>query len=138
MYPGLNTIKASLFDAKGKTSSASTTTSPRSREDQFQTVLRNTLLWVVLVPLSPPPIGLVYAVLVDRTRYESLAKTLIFLPMAISLVGASIIWKFVYEYRPTRATSSRSACATRSSSGWAWSRSSSCSTNRGTPCSSSR
>ena len=38
--------------------------------------------------------------LVDRTRFESLAKTLIFLPMAISLVGASIIWKFVYEYRP--------------------------------------
>ena len=40
--------------------------------------------------------------LVDRTRYESLAKTLIFLPMSISLVGASIIWKFVYEYRPNQ------------------------------------
>ena len=73
-------------------------------EDQFQTVLRNTLLWVVLVPLLATAIGLVYAVLVDRTRYEPLAKTLIFLPMSISLVGASIIWKFVYEYRPNQGS----------------------------------
>ena len=55
---------------------------------------------MILVPLIATLIGLVYAVLVDRTRFESMAKTLIFLPMAISLVGASIIWKFVYEYRP--------------------------------------
>jgi alpha-glucoside transport system permease protein len=47
-------------------------------------------------------LGLVYAVLVDRTRFESAAKALIFLPMAISFVGASIIWKFVYEYRPNQ------------------------------------
>ena len=55
---------------------------------------------MVLVPLVATFIGLVYAVLVDRTRFETMAKTLIFLPMAISLVGASIIWQFVYEYRP--------------------------------------
>jgi alpha-glucoside transport system permease protein len=63
-------------------------------------VLRNTLLWVVITPILSTAIGLVYAVLVDRTRFEALAKALIFLPMAISLVGASIIWKFVYAYRP--------------------------------------
>ena len=45
-------------------------------------------------------LGLVYAYLVDRTRFEALAKALVFLPMAISMVGAAIIWKFVYEYRP--------------------------------------
>jgi alpha-glucoside transport system permease protein len=65
-------------------------------------VLRNTLLWVVITPILATAIGLVYAVLVDRTRFESLAKALIFLPMAISLVGASIIWKFVYAYRPNQ------------------------------------
>ena len=53
----------------------------------------------LLVPLLSPALGLVYAVLVDRTRFEKFAKTLIFLPMAISMVGASIIWKFVYEYK---------------------------------------
>jgi alpha-glucoside transport system permease protein len=63
-------------------------------------VLLNTLLWVLLVPLVTTGLGLVYAYLVDRTRFESLAKALVFLPMAISMVGASVIWKFVYEYRP--------------------------------------
>ena len=69
-------------------------------QDLFLTVLRNTFLWVLLVPLLSTALGLVYAVLVDRTRFEKFAKTLIFLPMAISMVGASIIWKFVYEYKP--------------------------------------
>ena len=58
-----------------------------------------TAAWVVLVPIVSTGIGLVYAVLVDRSRFEKFAKALIFLPMAISLVGASIIWKFVYDYR---------------------------------------
>lgn len=60
-------------------------------------VLENTALWVVATPIVATVIGLVYAVLVDRSRFEKLAKALIFLPMAISLVGASIIWKFVYD-----------------------------------------
>lgn len=63
------------------------------------TVLRNTLIWVLLVPLLVTSVGLIYAVLVDRTRFESLAKSLVFLPMAISFVGAGIIWRFVYAYR---------------------------------------
>ncbi|WP_433551269.1 carbohydrate ABC transporter permease [Micromonospora zamorensis] len=62
-------------------------------------VLINTLVWVVLVPLVATSFGLLYAVLVDKARFESVAKSLIFLPMAISFVGASIIWKFVYAYR---------------------------------------
>jgi alpha-glucoside transport system permease protein len=55
---------------------------------------------VILTPFLSTLIGLVYAVLVDRSRVEAAAKAVIFLPMAISLVGASIIWKFMYEYRP--------------------------------------
>ena len=66
-------------------------------------VLRNTVLWVVITPFLATSIGLVYAILVDKARFEKLAKSLIFLPMAISFVGASIIWKFVYEYRPNEA-----------------------------------
>ena len=45
-------------------------------------------------------LGLIIAVLVDRVRYEPVAKALIFLPMAISFVGASVIWRFVYAYQP--------------------------------------
>ncbi|WP_166851293.1 carbohydrate ABC transporter permease [Isoptericola sp. BMS4] len=66
----------------------------------FQKVLVVTAAWVILAPLLSTVIGLVYAVLVDRTRFERLAKTLVFVPMAISMVGASIIWGFVYEFRP--------------------------------------
>ncbi|MEG3613571.1 sugar ABC transporter permease [Isoptericola haloaureus] len=67
---------------------------------QFQKVLVVTAAWVILAPLVSTFVGLVYAVLVDRARFEKIAKTLIFIPMAISMVGASIIWGFVYEFRP--------------------------------------
>jgi alpha-glucoside transport system permease protein len=59
----------------------------------------NTVLWVFLVPIFATLFGLVYASLVDRTRYEAAAKALVFLPMAISMVAASVIWQYVY-YAP--------------------------------------
>ncbi|MEU5946388.1 sugar ABC transporter permease [Micromonospora sp. NPDC047465] len=68
-------------------------------EDSIVRVLLNTLVWVLLVPLVATAFGLIYAVMVDKARFEAVAKSLIFLPMAISFVGASIIWKFVYAYR---------------------------------------
>ncbi len=61
---------------------------------------RNNLLWLILVPTFSTGLGLIIAVLADRVRWESLAKALIFLPMAISFVGASVIWRFIYFYRP--------------------------------------
>ncbi|MEL7353368.1 MAG: sugar ABC transporter permease [Cyanobacteria bacterium P01_A01_bin.116] len=61
---------------------------------------RNNILWLVLVTGISVGLGLIFAVLVDRVRYESLAKSLIFLPMAISFVGASVVWRFMYAYRP--------------------------------------
>ncbi|GLB68072.1 carbohydrate ABC transporter permease [Arthrobacter mangrovi] len=61
--------------------------------------LRNTLLWVVLVPLLSTAVGLAYAVFIDRARGEKALKALVFMPMAISMVGAGVIWRFVYAYR---------------------------------------
>lgn len=61
-------------------------------------VLLNTLLWIMFTPTLTTFIGLMLAVLLDRMKRESIAKSLIFMPMAISFVGASIIWKFVYSY----------------------------------------
>lgn len=66
-----------------------------------QTVLINTAVWVLLTPFVATAVGLVYAILIDGSRFESAYKALVFLPMAISLVGASIIWQFVYDYRGT-------------------------------------
>lgn len=61
-------------------------------------VFLNTALWVILVPLFATGLGLLYAVLIDRARGEAIAKALIFMPMAISMVGATLIWKFVYDF----------------------------------------
>ncbi|GGO66889.1 alpha-glucoside transport system permease protein AglF [Microbacterium nanhaiense] len=97
IYPAIRTMWMSLMD---------------KRSDEFVGLdnyaylfndglqaLGNSLLWVVLVPLGSTVIGLVYSVLIDKSRFEKVAKSLLFLPMAISFVGAGIIWKFVYEYR---------------------------------------
>src|SRR6478609_10641020 len=100
VFPGVRTIYASFFNRNGSEFVGWDNYVTAFTTDQFQIVLRNTAIWVITVPIVATFIGLVYAVLVDRTRFEKLAKTLIFLPMAISMVGASIIWKFVYEFKP--------------------------------------
>src|SRR6266699_133510 len=74
-------------------------------------VLRNNALWLVLATVLTVGLGLIVAVLVDRVKIESVIKSTLFIPMAISFVGASIIWRFVYDFAPARP---RSACSTRS------------------------
>lgn len=68
----------------------------------FQQSMINTLLWIAIVPAMCVVIGLTIAVLADRLapRGEKITKSIIFLPMAISMVGASTIWRFVYAWRP--------------------------------------
>jgi alpha-glucoside transport system permease protein len=100
VYPGLRTIYQSFFDAAGNAFIGIDNYKTIFTDQDQLTVLRNTVIWVVLVPLFATGIGMLYAILVDRSRFESFAKALIFLPMAISFVAASVIWKFVYEYRP--------------------------------------
>lgn len=60
---------------------------------------RNNLLWMIFGTGLSVGIGLVVAVLADRTRYEKIYKAIIFMPMAISFVGAGVIWKFMYTYK---------------------------------------
>ncbi len=71
----------------------------------YQQALFNTLLWMIIVPTVSVAVGLVVAVLADRLnpRGEKLSKSLIFMPMAISMVGASAIWKLIYDARPAGA-----------------------------------
>ncbi len=59
----------------------------------------NNLWWVVVVTLFSTSLGLLIAVLADDVKFEKVAKSMIFMPMAISLVGASVIWRFVYVAR---------------------------------------
>ncbi len=99
VYPALNTVRASFYNFDGSEFIGTENYTTAITEPEFQQVLLNTIAWTLFVPVISTLIGLIYAVLVDRTRVEKFAKTLMFMPMAISMVGASIIWKFMYEYR---------------------------------------
>lgn len=66
----------------------------------LRSVIWNNLFWVVLVTGVSTAVGLGIAVLADRAAGESVAKSIIFMPMAISFVGASVIWRFVYAFTP--------------------------------------
>jgi alpha-glucoside transport system permease protein len=101
LYPGLRTIYESFRDAASNDFVGLENYRTIFTNGDQLIVLRNTAIWVVVTPVAATLIGLVYAVLIDKSRFEKIAKSLIFLPMAISLVGASIIWKFVYDYRAT-------------------------------------
>ncbi|GAA1060764.1 carbohydrate ABC transporter permease [Agromyces bracchium] len=61
--------------------------------------LINTIIWVLIVPTISTAVGLAYAVFIDKSRGEKYYKVILFMPIAISFVGAGIIWRFVYEYR---------------------------------------
>ncbi len=69
-------------------------------ERLLQEAIRNNLMWIVFGSTLSVAFGLLVAVLADRSKFERAAKSLIFLPMAISFVGASVIWNFMYEVRP--------------------------------------
>lgn len=103
VYPAVVTIKNALNGPDGTQYVGLHNFVTVFTSSEELTVLRNTALWVIVSPLFATGVGLLYAALVERSRFESAAKAMIFLPMAISFVGASIIWKFVYEYRPDQA-----------------------------------
>jgi alpha-glucoside transport system permease protein len=67
-------------------------------------LLRNNVLWLIFAVIFTVFLGLIIAVLVDRVRIESIIKSTIFIPMAISMVAASVIWQFVYAYEPPGQT----------------------------------
>jgi alpha-glucoside transport system permease protein len=101
LYPAIATIKQSFYNRSGDEWVGMENYTTIFTDDALIKVLINTALWVIVVPVAATLIGLVYAVLVDRAKFEKFAKALIFLPVAISLVGASIIWRFVYDYKET-------------------------------------
>ncbi|PPB80086.1 alpha-glucoside transport system permease protein [Albidovulum inexpectatum] len=69
-------------------------------EPKFWESMRNNMLWLIVVPALSTAFGLIVAQLTDRIWWGNIAKSLIFMPMAISFVGASVIWKLVYDARP--------------------------------------
>ena len=102
VFPAVRTIWISFFDRTSREFVGLANYAFIITDAEMLIVLRNTLLWVVLVPLFSVVLGLLIAVLIDRIGrvMERTVKALIFLPMAISFVGASVIWRFVYYFQP--------------------------------------
>jgi len=101
IYPVINTIILSFKDNIGQDFVGLDNFKFVFTDPSMLRSIRNTLLWIVLVPLCAVSIGLIFATLADRLRRgEAIAKSLIFLPMAISFVGAAVTWRLVYGFRP--------------------------------------
>lgn len=99
VYPVLNSIVLSLHDAGGERFVGLANWAWLLGDPTFHESMRNNLLWLIVVPAGATFFGLIAAALTDRLAWGNLAKSLIFMPMAISFVGASVIWRFVYDYR---------------------------------------
>jgi alpha-glucoside transport system permease protein len=96
VIPTIVTIAASLTEDGGAIANWSAVLG----SPEMWLAIRNNLIWLVVGTGGSVAIGLLVATLVDRVKREALAKTFIFLPLAISMVGASVIWKFVYAWAP--------------------------------------
>ena len=99
VYPVFNSIWRSLHDAAGQNWVGLDNFRWLVGDPKFRESIFNNLLWLLVVPALSTLFGLLAAQVTDRIRWGNLAKSLIFMPMAISFVGAGVIWKFIYDYR---------------------------------------
>ncbi len=103
VYPSIKTIYISFFDYNSEKFIGLKNYFYCFTNETMLISFRNNALWIAFfVPLTVF-LGLIIAILLDKVKYESIVKSLIFMPMAISFVGAGVIWKFVYAYRPISA-----------------------------------
>lgn len=100
VYPMLSTIVTSLLGATGERFVGLANYAYVFSNDATVSAMRNNLLWLVFFTGGGVLFGLVVAILADRVSYGGVAKTIMFMPMAISNVAAGVIWRFMYDYRP--------------------------------------
>jgi alpha-glucoside transport system permease protein len=99
VYPLFETFRLSFYDATGEQFVGLANFRWVFADQNFLLTIRNNFLWLLVVPAAATAFGLVVAVLADRVWWGGFAKSMVFMPMAISFVGASVIWKFVYDFR---------------------------------------
>nr|WP_321444974.1 sugar ABC transporter permease [uncultured Cohaesibacter sp.] len=99
VYPAIASLILSVYDKNGETFVGLDNYIWLFQDREFHQAMFNNILWLIFVPAMSTFFGLVIAALTDRIWWGNIAKSLIFMPMAISFIGASIIWKFIYEYR---------------------------------------
>ncbi len=100
IYPMINTILWSLQNADSTQFVGLKNFQQIFTDSSLLDVLKNNLIWLVFGTILTVGLGLIVAVLVDRVKIEGIIKSALFIPMAISMVAASVIWKLVYDYAP--------------------------------------
>ena len=100
VYPSIETLYLSFFGRNSNEFVGLKNYIYAFTDDSMVMAFRNNAMWLIFFTILSVSIGLLLAVLLDRVRYERVLKLIIFLPMAISMVGAGVIWKFIYSYRP--------------------------------------
>ncbi|MFP5290983.1 MAG: carbohydrate ABC transporter permease [Actinomycetes bacterium] len=99
IYPAVRTTLLAFYDRTGNEFVGLDNFVWMFTQPDILQTLGNTLIWVALVPTLSTIIGLAYAIFIDKSYGEKILKSLVFMPMAISFVGAGIIWRFMYEFR---------------------------------------
>ncbi|MEJ6401775.1 carbohydrate ABC transporter permease [Yoonia sp. 2307UL14-13] len=100
-YPVVETLRLSFTDrSQGGAFVGFANYQQMMNEPKFWEAMRNNMLWLIVVPAASTAFGLLVAQLTDRIKWGNIAKSLIFMPMAISFVGASVIFKLIYDTRP--------------------------------------
>jgi alpha-glucoside transport system permease protein len=99
VYPVVETLRLSFYDKFGQNFVGFSNYAWAFDDPGFWQAALNNLGWLLIVPLLSTAFGLIIATLADRLWWGNIAKSLVFMPMAISFVGASVIWKFVYAYK---------------------------------------
>ena len=100
IYPVIATVRLSFMNANSTAYIGFSNYKYIFTNPTTQDALLNNVLWILLFTLLVLGLGLLFAILTGRVRYEAAAKAVIFIPMAISFVAASVIWKFMYSYKP--------------------------------------
>lgn len=118
VYPMLGTILRSFQDSPGKSFVGLDNFFWFFGSADALSALKNNLLWLIFLTLFVVGFGLLVAVLVDKVRYESFAKSVIFVPLAISMVAAGVIWLYMYQYRPPGAVQTGTLNAAIGVAGW--------------------
>jgi alpha-glucoside transport system permease protein len=104
VYPTIRTIVRSFFDREGSEFVGLDNYGDLFTTSTLQTAIKNNVLWVAVVPALVTAIGLVFAVLTERIRWSTAFKTVVFMPMAISLFAAGVIWRVMDDKNPEKGT----------------------------------
>jgi alpha-glucoside transport system permease protein len=113
VYPTIRTVMRSFYDRSGDEFVGVDNYETLFSDDTLLKAIQNNVLWILVVPAFVTAIGLIFAVLLERVRFATAFKVAVFMPMAISLFAAGVIWRLMYEKDPDQGTINAAAAVVK-------------------------